>query len=630
MRFGAEIWLWSLLGLPLLWGLWRWSDGRARERLGLFLGERAAEHVEFDNPRLRQWRRFLLICCLFWLSVALARPQWGAHEVTVKELGTDIVIALDISNSMLADDILPNRLERAKAELEAFLNSLPRGRIGIVLYAGASFVQCPLTLDYGTALLFLRMAATDMISEQGTAIGSALATARELLQAGGGTGDAFQAIVLVTDGEDLEGEWEPELEYCRQDRIVVLPVGVGRETGGLIPRPGVEGDFLKDDEGNPIMTRLDLANLEKMAGATGGNVYRIGATGLAHNRLQDALSRLGERELEERHVSALEERFIWPLGLACACLLIQMLLRPRRRESGMAVRSSAGLAILVLAGSLCLAGPTAATSPLRPPGAAEVEQGVALYQQEEYEQALQAFETARALNPDDPRLTLAVGETLFRLERYEEATTEFRRSLTQADDPALQAESLFNAGTSLLASGDPQQAAELLRRSLTLDPDQLDALHNLEIAERQLQQAQQQPQDSENQDGEQQESEDQQQDGQQNGEQDQESSGEQQQEQQEQQQQQGQDQQESDPEDQEQEQPEEQESEEPDETGQPEPEPEATDEEEPVEPEEMSEEEMSKERALSILRALDRDEEELKRSVEKRLRGGKTKSGKRW
>ncbi|MFH1842261.1 MAG: VWA domain-containing protein, partial [bacterium] len=627
-------------GLPLLWGLWRWSDRRARERLGSFLGERAAEHVEFDNPRLRQWRRFLLLMCLFWLIVALARPQWGAHEVTVKELGTDIVIALDISNSMLADDILPNRLERAKAELEAFLESLPRGRIGIVLYAGASFVQCPLTLDYGTALLFLRMAATDMISDQGTAIGSALATARELLHAGGGSGDAFQAIVLVTDGEDLEGEWEPELEFCRQDRIVVLPVGVGRETGGLIPLPGVDGDFLKDDQGNPIMTRLDLANLEKMAAATGGSVYRIGATGLAHNRLQDALSRLGERELEERRVSALEERFTWPLGLACACLLIQMLLRPRRRESGALARTSTGLAVLVLASALVTAGPTTAESPLRPPGAAEVEQGVQFYQQENYEQALQAFETARALNPDDPRLTLAVGETLFRLERYDEATMEFRRSLTQADDPALQAESLFNAGTSLLASGDLQQAVELLRRSLALDSDQLDALHNLEIAERQLQQAQQQPQDSEeSEDGEQQESADQQQEGQQKGEQDQDSSGEQQQEQQEQQDQQsgqqGQDPQESESEDQEQGQPEEQEPEESDESGEPEPEPEAADEEEAAEPEEMSEEEMSaeemsRERALSILRALDRDEEELKRSVEKRLRGGKSKSGKQW
>ena len=178
MKFAGENWLLLLLALPLLALAIRWGDRRARRRLRSLLGSRYQDHVENDFRRLRSWRRFLLLFGLFWLTVALARPQWGAHEVVVKERGTDVVIALDISNSMLAEDTPPNRLERAKAELGSFLEQLPQGRVGLVLFAGASFVQCPLTLDYGTARLFLRMAATDMISEQGTDIGSALETLR--------------------------------------------------------------------------------------------------------------------------------------------------------------------------------------------------------------------------------------------------------------------------------------------------------------------------------------------------------------------------------------------------------------------------------------------------------------------
>jgi Ca-activated chloride channel family protein len=647
MRFAAQTWLLLLMGLPFLGALLRWSDRRARRRLRELLGTRAEEHVERDHPRLRQWQRFLLFSCLFWLIVALARPQWGAHDVTVKEKGTDIVIALDISNSMRAEDVPPSRLARAESELSAFLEQLPRGRVGLVMFAGAAFVQCPLTLDYGTAQLFLRMAAPDMISEQGTAIGAALATSRELLKGGGGGGDAFRAIVLVTDGEDLEGSWEQELEICRREGIVVLPIGVGQETGGLIPVTDDQGrpaGYLKDDEGNVVMTLLDLAALERMAALTGGSLFRLGPTSLVGQRLQDALARLGERELEERRISALEERFVWPLGLACLALLVQMLLRPRRRRVASAEESHlaaphglTALPILVVCLTL-LGGPVRAGVEIRPPGATTAEQGRQQYAAQHYEEALQAFETARALNPDDPRLSLALGETLYRLERFDEAAVEFQRALALGQSPELKAESLYNAGTCRLAQGDPAGAVELLRRALDLDPSQQDVLHNLELAMRQLQQdsqnqqqGQQQPQQGQQQNqqqdqqqgqqqdqqgGQQQRQQGQQQDQQQGQQQDQQQ---QQQDQQQDQQQTGQDQQQTD-----------QAKPEGEEASSPEAGTEQPAAPEAAEEQSVSPEEMSKERALGLLRALDRDEEQLKRSVQRRLHGSGAKSGKRW
>ena len=158
MRFAEEIWLWAIPFLPLLWLLFRASDRSAGRRLVQLLGQQGAAHIERANPRLRSWQRFFLFAGLFWLLLALARPQWGASEVTVTQRGSDIVVALDISNSMLAEDVLPNRMERAKAELGSFLNRLEDSRVGLVFFAGASFVQCPLTLDYGTADIFLKMA----------------------------------------------------------------------------------------------------------------------------------------------------------------------------------------------------------------------------------------------------------------------------------------------------------------------------------------------------------------------------------------------------------------------------------------------------------------------------------------
>jgi Ca-activated chloride channel family protein len=144
-----------------------------------------------------------------------------------------------------------------------------------VFFAGAAFVQCPLTLDYGTADMFLKMADTDLLSEQGTNIGAALATARQLLAKGrgadGADGSGFQAILLVTDGEDLEGDWEKEAEACRKDGIRVIPVGVGSTEGGLIPavdRSGRPAGYQKDDEGNVVTTHLNLEALEKL-GAMG-------------------------------------------------------------------------------------------------------------------------------------------------------------------------------------------------------------------------------------------------------------------------------------------------------------------------------------------------------------------------
>ncbi|MBK7671347.1 MAG: VWA domain-containing protein [bacterium] len=621
MRFGVQPWLWVVPLLPVLWLALRLGEGRNRSGLRRLLGERASEHVEGRHGTLLGWDRFLLLAGLFWLLIALARPQWGASEVTVTQRGSDVVVALDISNSMLAEDVAPSRLERAKTELGSFLGRVQESRIGLVFFAGAAFVQCPLTLDYGTADMFLKMADTDLLSEQGTNIGAALATARQLLAKGRGAdgddGSGFQAILLVTDGEDLEGDWEKEAEACRKDGIRVIPVGVGSTEGGLIPavdRSGRPAGYQKDDEGNVVTTHLNLEALEKLGAMGDAGTFRLGIDGLAGDRLYRELQRLGRRDLEDRRVSAYQERYIWPLALAILCFLLRLGLRPRR----------GALAGVLAATFLLFAGQAMAAPDLVRAGAVAAAEGRRLYGEGDFEKALTAFEGAVVQAPDDPVLSLAVGETLFRLERYPEAMREFDRALALTDDPALRAEALYNRGTTALSSGDAEAAAKALRESLALAPERTDALVNLEAALRRLEQQQkqdeqkqdeqkqdeqkqdEQKQDQQKQDQQKQDEQKQDQQKQDEQKQDQQKQDQQKQDQQQEQQQQEQQQQDQQKQDQQQEQQQQQQQ------------------------KDGAAPELTDEQAAQILKALDRDEEELKRSLQKRVQGGRPKSGKRW
>ncbi len=617
MRFAAQPWLWVVPLLAVLWLVLRLRAGAARRDLRRLLGEHATTHVEERHEAIATWDRFLLLAGLFWLLIALARPQWGASEVTVTQQGSDVVVALDISNSMLAEDVAPSRLERAKTELGSFLARVGDSRIGLVFFAGAAFVQCPLTLDYGTADMFLKMADTDLLSEQGTDIGAALATARQLL-ARGREGDAaggFQAIILVTDGEDLEGDWLKEAESCRREGIRVIPVGVGSTEGGLIPAVDGQGrpaGYLKDEQGNVVTTHLDLQSLERLASLGDAGTFRLGVDGLAGDRLFRELQRLGRRDLEDRRVSAYQERFVWPLSLSIACLLLRLALRPRRRPA----------VALLVALALLAPGAAQAAGVVRD-GAAAAAEGRRLYAKGDYEGALQAFEKAVVQAPEDPRLCLAVGEALFRLQKYPEAQREFERALGLAEDPSLRAEALYNRGTTALASGDTEGALKSLRESLAIEPDREDALFNLEAALRRQQQEQQQQQDEQKQD--QQEQDQQKQDEQKQDEQKQDEQKQDEQQKQNDQQQDPQQKQNDQQQDQQQQQNQEQQQQEQQQQQQQE-----QQQPQPQQSQKGQAPELTDEQAAQILKALDRDEEELKRSLQKRVQGGKPRSGKRW
>jgi Ca-activated chloride channel family protein len=265
------------------------------------------------------------------LALALAGPRVGSREVTVKRRGIDIMIAIDVSNSMLARDLAPSRLAKAKREIATFLEKLDGDRVGLVAFAGDAYLQCPLTVDYGAARMFLDVLDPGSVTRQGTNLGAAIRTS--LLAFGEGEAKS-EVIVLVTDGEDLAGDGLQAAQEAASRGIRIDTIGIGSERGEPIPlaaQDGSPGGYKRDASGEIVMTRLDPESLERIALAAGGRFHRATTGELEIERLLADLSTLEERELGARTFTQYEERFQIPLALAALLLLIDFLLPERVR-----------------------------------------------------------------------------------------------------------------------------------------------------------------------------------------------------------------------------------------------------------------------------------------------------------
>jgi Ca-activated chloride channel family protein len=260
------------------------------------------------------------LCLLF---IAAAGPQCGERTEIVKRSGIDLVVALDASNSMLARDVKPSRLERAKIEVTALLDRLKGDRIGLVVFAGEAFVQCPLTIDYSAAKLFLRAIDPASMPQQGTAIAGALQEAKRVLD-GGARGDAGRAVLLITDGEDNQGEALQAAAELGDAGIRVYAVAVGSEAGEPIPLTDSKGNvtgYKKDRQGRTVLTRTDLAGLRELTARAGGKVLEASGADLGVTQLLGELEKLHKGEMDSRLAVHYDDRypwFAWP-ALACLC-----------------------------------------------------------------------------------------------------------------------------------------------------------------------------------------------------------------------------------------------------------------------------------------------------------------------
>jgi len=268
-------------------------------------------------------------------AVALSQPQCGTHKELAKRYGIDLVVALDASNSMLAKDIKPSRLERAKLELAALLDRLHGDRVGIVVFAGDAFTQCPLTTDYASAKMFLRAIDSTHMPVQGTSIARALEESKDLL-VDAERGAKARAIVVLTDGEDTAGsDVEEQVDALKSLGIKVLTVGIGSLTGEPIPEVDEKGNpvgWKKDKAGNTVMTRLDEAGLQHLADKTGGKYIHSVSGSVGVQEVWEELDRLDKAEFESRLTVKYDERFQYFALPGLLLLLIGAAIRPGRGE----------------------------------------------------------------------------------------------------------------------------------------------------------------------------------------------------------------------------------------------------------------------------------------------------------
>ena len=331
-RFADQWWLASLALVPLAALLFAAAARSRRRALDTFgQPELVRKLTATVSVSARRWKAALLLCALALLALALARPQFGTRVETVRRVGQDIVVAVDLSESMLAEDVAPTRLERARLSILRLMSNLDGDRIGLVAFAGTAFVQSPLTVDYSAAALFLGAMDPDLMPVQGTDLGAALRVSLDALDEGA---REARVIVLVTDGEHLEGDFEPELERAVDSGVQVHVVGIGTSEGGPIPQYdelGRRTGFLRDEEDAVVTTRLDEQTLRSVAERTGARYVRAGAGGTAFDDLVDEIAGAEGEALEERQVTQFEEQFQIFLGVALAILFAEWLLPERRR-----------------------------------------------------------------------------------------------------------------------------------------------------------------------------------------------------------------------------------------------------------------------------------------------------------
>jgi len=292
--------------------------------------EKVAPGASLRGPLLRG---ALSVGGLLLLALALLQPQLGKANERVQRKGIDLVVAIDASRSMLARDVLPSRLERVRLELGGLIDRLHGDRIGLVTFAGQAFVQCPLTSDYGAARLFLRAIDPDAMPAQGTAIAEALQTAGRMLRSAD-RGAKTKVVLLLSDGEDHEGDVVAAAEALQAEGVRVYALGVGSKEGTPVPVLGPDGSvqsYLRDRDGRPVVTRLEEAQLRQIAELTGGAYVPARGGDIGMGEVFAALDALEKSEFESHHAVRWRDVWAW-LGFPGFALLVLGALLPEGRR----------------------------------------------------------------------------------------------------------------------------------------------------------------------------------------------------------------------------------------------------------------------------------------------------------
>ena len=331
-RFGNPEYLYLLLLIPvlgLLFGLAQHNKKKALARFGdLSVIEQLMPFVSKSKPVLKF---IFLTIAIVSIIFALSDPQFGSKLEKVKRKGAEIIIALDVSNSMLAEDIKPNRLERAKQAISKLVDNLENDRIGLVVFAGDSYIQVPVTSDYTAAKMFLSSINTNIVSKQGTAIGSAIDLAMNSFTP---ESEMEKALIIITDGENHEDDAVKAAKLAKEKGITIHTIGMGSPQGAPIPLNKGYGQtiFQQDKDGNTVISKLDQKTLQEIANAGEGVFIRANNTQTGLNKLFERINKMEKKEMEEKIYTEFEHRFQYLLAIALFFILLDFFIPERKSK----------------------------------------------------------------------------------------------------------------------------------------------------------------------------------------------------------------------------------------------------------------------------------------------------------
>jgi Ca-activated chloride channel family protein len=520
MTFAKPEMLWLLaVTLPLLTWFLVWAWRKKQRLIGKFVQSRLLAQLTVGVSRGRQKARLVIVALASGLILlALARPQLGYGWEEVRRRGLDIIVGTDTSRSMLATDVAPARLTRAKLAALDLLKSAENDRLGLLVFAGTAFLQCPLTLDHSAFAQSLSTVEVGILPEGGTDLTRAIETAQ---RAFGENNDSFKVLILLTDGEDHEGDPVAAARKAGESGIRIFTIGVGTAEGERLRIRDEEGrtSFVLDEEGKPVVSRLNTEVLQAVAAAAQGEYLALrGATTM--DLLYTArLAPLPKVDLAVRRVRLFHERFQWPLGLAIGFLILEVFFPERRRVERSPALTAAANADLKRAVALLAVGAFL--------GSAEASSRSArkAYESGQFRDALQEYQRLLERNPDDPRLAYNAGTAAYQSGDLAAATNALAAALL-ARDPELLARAYYNLGNAHYRlgerAGNPtetipnwQLALTNYQSALKLNPQDADAQFNQRLVQERLeellrqqpppppqqqpqQQPQNQPQDNQN------------------------------------------------------------------------------------------------------------------------------------
>ena len=494
MRFGQPHLLWLLLVLPAL-ALFFWRASRQRQRLlAQFIQARLLSALTVGvSPARRNIRVGCLMLAVALLIFALARPQYGFDLQKVEQRGLDVVVALDTSKSMLAEDIAPDRLERARLAALDLMQRAKTDRLGLVAFAGDAFLECPLTFDNTAFQQCVQNLSVNSLPLGGTSLAAAIQTAQAAFK----EGDHFKVLVLLTDGEDNanSGEALAAAQDAAKTGLKIFTIGIGTTQGALL-----NPNQVRDPDGNAVKSHLNETQLSQIAAAAGGFYLPLRGANTMEMLYDRGLAPLPKSEGEERLVRRYHEQYQWPLAMAVLLLLAEMLLRERRsptRHDKEGARQRAGsetgapvtaIVIVVLALST-VAGTASPSSALHQ------------YRTGNYTNALEEFERLAQINTNDLRLVFNAGAAAYRATNYDEALNDFQMA-TLSPDLTLQAKAFYNLGNTLYRLGETQfepdteglsaieerwqQALKSYGHAAELNTNDADAAYNLAFVKQQI------------------------------------------------------------------------------------------------------------------------------------------------